>query len=90
MKTGQNWLAVYSIIGLVSCAHKQPPPERPKIAVCVADEFGGAMCYDPREDRLKPKIERLTGYVCFDPKDYMTDEEWIRQLLEAYDGISAY
>ena len=81
-------LAAFSIIGLVSgCASRPAIPERPIIAVCVADEYGGAMCHDPRTGGLKPKLERLTGFVCFEPEDYRTDEEWIRQLMESANGF---
>lgn len=81
-------LVAFSIIGFVSgCASKPVIPERPIIAVCVADEYGGAMCHDPRTGGLKPKLERLTGFVCFDPDDYRTDEEWIRQLMESANGF---
>lgn len=86
MKIVKNWLAACSSIALVSCS-TVPVPERPEIAICVADGEGGAMCHGPRKEPLKPKLERITGYVCFAPEDYMTDEAWIRQVLEVRRGF---
>lgn len=84
MTTVLLWLAAYSIIG---CASKPILPERPIIAVCVADGEGGAMCHNPRNGALKPKEGDIAGFVCFEPNDYQTDEEWILKILEVQRGI---
>lgn len=85
MNNAQSWLVV--CLSVVGCSSPRTIPERPEIAVCVADEYGGAMCHDPKKDVLKPKLGRLTGYVCFSPEDYFTEEEWIRRLMEYANGI---
>lgn len=87
MKIALILLGLCLAAGMTSCASRAPLPERPRIAVCVADEFGGAMCYEPKEDVLKPAPRSISGYVCFEPKDYALDEEWIYRILEVSRGI---
>lgn len=45
------------------------------------------MCHDPRNGALKPKESGIAGFVCFEPNDYQTDEEWILKILEVQRGI---
>jgi|694.fasta_scaffold02549_8 hypothetical protein len=74
-------------LSIAGCSTPKRVAKRPEIAVCVADEWGGAMCHGPGSEPLKPKLERLSGYVCFSPSDYTIEQEWIAQLIEAAHGF---
>ena len=78
------WLGAYSIIG---CSSLPPLPERPIIGVCVADGEGGAMCHDPRTEALKPKLDGISGFVCFEPNDYEAEQLYIYMLQRRADGL---
>ena len=84
MMTVLLWLGVYLIIG---CSNLPALPDRPIIGVCVADGDGGAMCHDPRTEVLKPKLDGISGFVCFEPKDYEAEQIWIYNLQRRVDGI---
>lgn len=79
------WLA--ACLSIAACGSRRVLPDRPEIAVCVADEWGGGMCHGPGSVPLKPKLGRLSGYVCFSPSDYTLEQEWIAQLIEAAHGF---
>jgi hypothetical protein len=73
-------LAAFLSIG---CASRRPLPERPRIPVCIANDEGGAMCWDGVN--LEPK--NVVNFICFDPRDHEREQVWIRDLIEATNGI---
>lgn len=80
MLTALILLAAFLITG---CSTSAPLPDRPKIPVCVANDEGGAMCWDGVN--LEPK--NVVNFICFDPRDHEREQVWIRDLIEAANGI---
>lgn len=94
MKKEQFWLVVFLSITLTSgCAFGMGQrrcdnieiPVRPAVEICIANSSGGAGCFDPITGKEYPKPSIL-NYVCFDPKLYMQNEEWIKNVLDACRG----
>jgi hypothetical protein len=65
------------------CSTSRPLPERPRIPVCVANNDGGAMCWDGQN----LSVTNIVNFICFDPRDHEKEQTWIRDLIEASNGI---
>jgi hypothetical protein len=45
------------------------------------------MCHDPRTEGLKPKLDGIGGFVCFEPNDYEAEQLYIYMLQRRVDGL---
>lgn len=53
-------------------------PVRPDSPICIANANGSAECFGPAGSVTVPVV----NYVCQNPEDNQTQEEWIRQILD--------
>lgn len=68
-------------MGRRSC---DPPvlPVRPAMEFCIANSDGSAECFDSRQN--PPNYQKpIVNHVCTNANDYTTQEEWVKQVIEA-------
>lgn len=93
MKNVLSLLVSFLITGLLSsCAFAMGQrrcdapvlPVRPLTIVCVSNERGSAICFDPvHNQNIEISSKNL---ICTTPSDYQAQEEWIKAILEASHG----
>lgn len=61
-------------------------PVRPAIELCISNGNGGAGCYDSRTTPHEFPRQTILNYVCTNAQDYNSNEEWIKNVLDACRG----
>lgn len=61
-------------------------PTRPQFELCIANDVGGAGCYDPRrnpDQYIRPSIH---NYVCTPAVEYELQNVWVKDVIDACKG----